>query len=247
MVRFVSFLLIALLATPLASAAVPVLVICTLDQPFLPFTHPDGSGLAQQAIRNAAAGLPVQLKWVTAPRRRCVADLSTNTTQGLVAAYDLQRTAYTAYPMRNGQPDRQRNVAMVRVRFYVRSASPLSWDGNKLGGVADPLVGVQAGFVYANDLLQHGIRADEGAPGLDAQFAKLANGRVDAVAAMENEAAPLIAQRYPGQIRALEPVFEDIPLYLAVSLPFYQQNRALVETIWSRLAPPPRQPASRAR
>ncbi|WP_148715556.1 hypothetical protein [Chitinolyticbacter meiyuanensis] len=227
---------------PLAVAApttsgTPDFLICTLDTGFPPLSHPNGSGLAQRAVEQAIVGLPLQLKWTLAPRRRCVAEIQTGRVQAIFAIRNPRYSTVVAYPGGNTRPDARHAAAIVRVRVYRLKGSAAHWDGTRFALLGNRAVGVQSGFGYKDTLVALGVPVDDGAAELKQQFAKLASGRLALVLAIEGEADLLLQGELATRIEALPLPFVDDPLYLVVNQQFYATHREAIDTLWQRLTP----------
>lgn len=230
-------LLAAVLAAGLASGSLAApFRLCTLDQPFYPFTMPDGSGQTQVLLRRAAQSLSLSVENHVAPRRRCLEELRTGQADGAVGAWIVEREAYAAYPLQNGQPDEARSLAITRFLVYRRPGSAISWDGQRFQGLATAQqIGVQQGFVHVAKLQATHAAYDDGARTGAQNLEKLRLGRVVAAIAQEEEVASLLQGRYRGQIEALETPFDSTVLYLMVARTFYEQNRDLTERYWQAI------------
>jgi hypothetical protein len=120
--------LVAAAGFSVAGAAAPLeLKLCIFDHPFPPMTYPDGSGQAQDVLRRASRLQPVQIQTVVAPRFQCMEQLRTGQVDAMLAAFIEERTAYSAFPMKDSQPDASRAVG--EVNFPCRAGTAARWTG----------------------------------------------------------------------------------------------------------------------
>ena len=94
-----SLLALSLAAGLTAGSQAAPFRLCTLDQPFYPYTLPDGSGQTQVLLRRAAQSIGLAFDNHAAPRRRCLEELRTGQADGAVGAWIAEREAYAAYPL----------------------------------------------------------------------------------------------------------------------------------------------------
>ncbi|QPF72457.1 hypothetical protein G8A07_05595 [Roseateles sp. DAIF2] len=225
--------LLALLVAQAAQAADPVsLRLCTADQPFYPFTMPDGSGQHQFLLRLAARKLPLTLDNYMAPRPRCLQDLRQGRADAAVGVFTRERLGYLAYPGRGEQPDAAQGLGEVRFVAYRRVGSAVSWDGERFANLDGGAVGVLFGFAYGPKLEALKLPIDDRAIGHEQLLQKLVRGRNPVVIMQERQGEQLIAQRYAGQVEALEPLFERFTLYLMVGRPYLARHGELVRAYW---------------
>jgi polar amino acid transport system substrate-binding protein len=170
------------------------------------------------------------------PGRRLQDEIRAGRQDGLIGTrYTPDRAAVMAYPMLDGRPDPQRQVARVGYHLYARAESGIDWDGRRLHNLQTSL-GIPAG-VTALHLLPgvSGIPTVE-APTTAQLFNLLAFGRVDAVVTIG-----AVGDRYIGSFRGAEVVRISPPLliedfYIPFTRRFYDANSDFVEAFWLRLA-----------
>jgi len=231
--RMLWMALIGLLLAGPAAAADVLMRLCTADQPFYPFTLPDGSGQHQFLLRLAARDLPLQLHNYMAPRPRCLQDLRNGKADAALGVYSPERLAYLAYPSRSdGSPDPARGLGEVRFVAYRRVGSPVGWDGRRFSQLGEGAVGVLFGFAYGPKLAQLGLPIDDRAITHEQLLQKLERGRNPVVILQERQGEQLIAQRFAGKVEPLSPLFEEFTLYLMVSQGFLHSHGELMQRYW---------------
>ncbi|MDN3921224.1 substrate-binding periplasmic protein [Roseateles violae] len=227
------------------TAAPPIaLRLCTADQPFYPFTLPDGRGRHQHLLRLAAGQLRLQLINYTAPRPRCLQDLRSGHADAAVGLYAEDRLSYAAYPLdAGGRVDPQRGLGPIRFMVYRRRGSAVGWDGQRFDKLGGGSVGVQAGYVYGPRLAALGVPIDDRGVGAEQLMLKLERGRNEAVIMQEEEGQRLLDQRFAASLEQLEPPFDVEMLYLLVARSFQAAHPQLVERYWRAIAAARQSPA----
>jgi polar amino acid transport system substrate-binding protein len=209
---------------------------CSMDVDFPPYAKVDGTGHVQYLIVQAAKKMNVGFDRHVAPRRRCLEEIRTGSSDGMIAAFAQDRAEIAVFPMAGGVPDESKALAVVRYLVFRRAGARVDWDGQRFTGQEDVLVGVESGFAYViGKLKQLGIRHDDGAKSLEQNLEKLALGRVDAVVAMDIEANKLITDRYAGRIEPLAKSFDESALFLMVSKQFYVRYPQFTEAYWQAI------------
>jgi hypothetical protein len=171
--------------------------LCIFDHPFPPLTYPDGSGQAQDVLRRASRLQPVQIQTVVAPRFQCMEQLRTGQVDAMLAAFIEDRTSYSAFPMKDSQPDASRAVGEVNFLVSRRHGGTVDWDGKQFVNLGRQPVGTQPGLLHVSLLRQLNVVIDDSAGSPEQAFAMLAQNRVAAVAAGRGRA--IIARKYKGE------------------------------------------------
>ena len=208
--------------------------LCVSDQPFAPYTQPDGKGLFQLRALAAAQGLPVLIQQYTAPRARCLQDSRQGRADALIGVFAPERLAWLAYPMHDGQPLAEHSLGRINVVVFRRVGTTVAWDGQRLTGLGDQPLGLRFGFAYGSKLEGLGVKVDDRATSSDQLIAKLVKERVGA-ALLTDEALPQVAKLPPGLIEPLPRIYDSLLLYLIVTRDFEQQHGELVQKIWANL------------
>lgn len=206
--------------------------LCTLDQPFPPHTMPDGSGMAQVLLRQAAREEGITIENSVAPRLRCIAKLKSGEVDGLLAAFLPERIDYGVFPMAGPAADETRALSVVRFVVYRQKGGTVQWDGSAFSGLDARPVGIQVGLAVAQRLRQTGVTVDEGAKTIAQNLEKLVRGRLQAVVALEGESQPLV-ERLSDRIEVLPKAFDATPIYLQVHPAYYSAHREAVEKLWN--------------
>ena len=222
-----------LLGFPLLAQAAPLNIkLCIFDHPFPPLTYPDGSGQAQDVLRRASRLQPVQIQTVVAPRFQCMEQLRTGQVDAMLAAFIEERTAYSAFPMKDSQPDPGRAVGEVNFSVSRRHGGTVDWDGKQFVNLGRQPVGTQPGLLHVALLRQLNVVIDDSAGTPEQAFAMLAQNRVAAVVTQQGEGEAIIARKYKGEIDMLPTPLIVTPLYLSINRQFYQRHQAQVDSYW---------------
>lgn len=209
--------------------------VCTLDQPFHPFTMPDGSGQAQELLRQAAKGSDLTVANVMAPRLRCREMLKAGEVDAIMSGYLPEREEYGVFPKRGGRIDETMQLGAVRYLVYRQRGSKVGWHGQQLRGLGPAPVGVLPGMAVTSRIVQAGGRIDEGAKTIEQNFEKLAVGRLAAVVALESDAQQLLDQKFKDRIDVLPIAFDVTPVYLHVNPIYYRRYKADIELYWKAI------------
>jgi polar amino acid transport system substrate-binding protein len=233
MARLLLLLLAALLGPPAAQAV--SLRLCTADQPFYPFTMPDGSGRHQFLLRQAVRGLPIELENYMAPRPRCLLDVRSGQADAALGVFNAERQRYLAFPMKGDQVDPRQGLGEVRLIAYRRKGSPVSWDGQRFAHLDGGAIGVLFGFAYGPKLDGLGVPIDDRAITHDQLLQKLARGRNPVIILQEQPIGSYLTPALAARVEALSPAFDQFTLYLMVSRDYQARNRELVQRLWRAL------------
>lgn len=222
-----------LLGFPLLAQGAPLdMKLCVFDHPFPPLTYPDGSGQAQDVLRRASQLQPVRIQTVVAPRFECMERLRTGRVDAMLAAFIEDRTAYSAFPMKDSQPDASRAVGELNFSVSRRHGATVDWDGKRFINLGLQPVGTQPGLLHVSLLRQLNVVIDDSAGSPEQAFAMLAQKRVAAVVTQQGEGAAIIAGKYKGEIDMLPTPLIVTPMYLSVNRQFYQRHQARIDGYW---------------
>lgn len=227
-------LFLPLLAASSARAAdtVPVLRFCSLDIDFAPVARVDFSGHYQYLLQLAARRAGVRIERKVAPRRRCLDELRSGLSDGMIGAFTEERMATAMFPLAGGAPDVTRSFGTVRYYPYRRAGSAEYWDGQRFHGL-DGSVGVESAFSFITERLRVlGVPYDDGAKTLEQNMDKLRADRVDIVIGMDLEADRLVASRHAGRIERAGGAFDLSPMYLILSRQFHARHPDAAQRLW---------------
>lgn len=230
-----------IIACALASVAVPVaavtLRLCTDEQSRLPYITPQGTGIADLLIREAAKEVGITVEFRPAPISRCREEVRVHAVDGFpTVPYSPSVTEFMAFPMRGNEPDPSRAVNHIRALVFRRVGTVSAWDGVRFSQLNTPVLVPFGSVLLLDRLTQMGIPLENTARGLQANFQKLLAGRAELAVGSEFSGAALMAQPpYAGKIEALPIPFTDEPYYLSVSKRYRDANPDAVEKLWDAM------------
>ena len=178
--------------------------------------------------------VPVKVVIERMPWKRCLeVELNGGSADGaFLASYQASREEFGVYPTKDGKPDADRRYNRAGYFFYRLKGSAVTWDGVSLGNMTRP-IGAQRGYSIVEDLRKAGYTVEEGV-GTLADLQKLAAGRLDLVAAIE-EMADQVLLDYPdlaARIEKVEIPYSAKPYYLMLSHQFVTAHPDLARAIW---------------
>ncbi|NEX61121.1 substrate-binding periplasmic protein [Noviherbaspirillum galbum] len=193
-------------------------------------------GELQANIEAAARDLGMRATLTPLPWRRCLELMRAGEMDGAVGIAFLPFTQEIArFPMQAGQVDKTRALGVARIVLVRRAGSDVAWNGPRLGHAGKP-VAVAAGMQAIIDAVRHaGGEVDYGAKTDELNLKKLVQGRADLAAGYEYDLAPLIREKYAGEVEMGQKSLRETHYYLAFSHRFHDANAGLAERMWNRL------------
>jgi len=225
-------------ATIVASPAAAVtLRLCTDEQSRLPYITPQGTGMADMLIKEAAREVGITVEFRPAPITRCREEIRVNAVDGFpTVPYSASVTEFMAFPMHGTAPDAARAVGNIRALVFRRVGTPAAWDGARFTQLTTPVLVPFGSVLLLDRLTQMGIPLENTARGLEANFQKLLAGRAELAVGSEFTGMVLLGQaQYAGKIEALPAPFTDEPYYLGVSKRFRDTHPDLMEKLWNAM------------
>jgi len=238
--------LLLALSTPAPARAEAAVRLCLAESAALPPALWRAAGLAARqpaqldvflvdllSQRSAVAIEPQVLPW-----RRCLIEAQNGRFDGVFGlSHSPERAQWAAFPERNGQPNEALRLRRDSYHWYVRREQAPQWDGQRLTGLGQPLVGAVAGYSVIGVLRARGYRVDERAGTVIANLRMLALGRVDVAALLRSEAEPWLQREaaLAAQLRRLDPPLLEHSYYLVFGKPFRQAQGDRVQRLWAEL------------
>jgi polar amino acid transport system substrate-binding protein len=233
-------LLLSISAAPAADAPLLRIGYSNQDSPF--FIMGNGSaippmpGIAVEIAAAAARECNVAVDSARYPGGRLLAHLADNTIDAvLMLSFSPERLAIAVYPMAGDAADPAFQLATLSYAFYVRKGSDVSWDGNAMSGLKEP-VGANFGWSIVDDLKKRGL-AVETAQETGNNFNKLLRGRIDAFA-IQTSIGDAYVERHKlaGKVAALEPPISSKPYYLVFSHGWHEAYPEAASCLWREIA-----------
>lgn len=221
-----------------APATAVTLRLCTDEQSRLPYITPQGTGMADMLIREAAKEVGVTVEFRPAPITRCREEIRVHAMDGFpTVPYSASITKFMAFPMHGTEPDASRAVGNIRALVFRRVGTQAAWDGARFAQLTTPVLVPFGSVLLLDRLTQMGIPLENTARGLEANFQKLMAGRAELAVGSEFTGTVLMGQpQYAGKIEALPAPFTDEPYYLGVSKRFRDANPGVMEKLWNTMA-----------
>lgn len=179
--------------------------------------------------------LPVKISFKRMPWKRCLeSELKNGTVDGaFLASYKKEREVFGRYPTtKDGKIDESRRWETSVYVFYKLSGSKVSWDGNKIFNLVNP-IGAPQGYSIIGDIEKMGYKVDTSEKTFS-DFQKLINKRIDLAAELESQ-GDYVLENNPKISQEIEKIPVPIaskPYYLMLSHQFYEKNPKLAEKIW---------------
>jgi polar amino acid transport system substrate-binding protein len=198
---------------------------------------PDRPGLTIELLRMASERAGIAIALSRTPWQRGLYLVETGQADAIFASsYVQERLRYGVYPLHDGHPDTRRKLFDQSYRLYVRAGSSIGWDGKTLTNLHAP-VGATTGYAVVPALRAMGVAVEE-EPSHIANLRKLAAGRLDAYAELDNHVRPLLRNDPAafGGIVELSPPVRTTAYYLMFSRIFYARAAEIAERIWDAIA-----------
>ena len=182
-------------------------------------------GLTLEILKRIEDRLDVQFKFKRLPWKRGLYMVEHNQMDGIFhASYKPAREEIGVYPKSNGDVDSTRSIFNQSYVVYKRADSPVDYDGNKIQGV-EGAVGTMSGYSVIKELKKMGHTVLE-SPTLKSNFSKLASGKIDAFAGLENMSDDFLQRNNHAfqNIVKVEQKISNKPYYLLFSHGFLKQK-----------------------
>ena len=194
-------------------------------------------GLTIEQLRMASERSNIPIEFSRTPWQRGLYLVETGQADAIFASsYVEERTRYGVYPLKDGLPDTRRKLFDQSYCLFVREGSGVGWDGKALTNLNAP-VGATPGYAVVPALRAMGVTVEE-EPSHLANLRKLAAGRLDAYAELDNQILPLLRTNkteFDG-IVALSPPVLTKPYYLMFSKIAYERAPEIAERTWDAIA-----------
>ena len=198
---------------------------------------PEKPGIAVDILKRVDSRLDeISISFRRKPWERCKFELKKGKVDGIFpASFKPARMEIGVYPMAAGTVDRSSSLVSLSYYFYVMKGTNHLWDGGNF--YVNGRIGVPTGYSVASDLKRKGYLIDDTAATTKQTLMKLAGGRVQAVAAQDVTADPIIRKEPEfSNIVKLSPAINTKPNYLIFSHQFNKKHRVLVERIWQTIS-----------
>ncbi|MBB6341182.1 polar amino acid transport system substrate-binding protein [Pseudomonas fluvialis] len=214
------------------------LTFCYEDKESFPWVMPEGRGLNLLLLKQVAAALDLQVRWVAVPWRRCLAGLEKGVYEGAFAAsYMAERLAQGAYPLDNdGRVDESKRLHTQAYALYSRKDDAVGWNGSEFRQLQGS-IGTLSGFSIVDFLRLHGAVVVESSRDPEALLYMLATRRVQAVALQVLRADHVLQSNaeLAAVIDKASLPLETKAYYLMLSHQLQQRQPQLARQIWEEV------------
>ena len=231
-------ILLLLVLSPLTSQAADTLTFCYEDKDSYPWVMTDHTGLNLELLILVAAASQLQIRYVAAPWKRCLAGLARGRYDGAFASsFKAERLSMGRYPTdSDGRLDESKRLHTSVYALYRRRGSSVGWNGTEFRQLMSA-IGSLSGFSISDFLRSHGATVDESSRDPLALLRMLKEQRVDAVA-LQSLRADFVLQRHP--MLALDIEKAELPLetkayYLMLSNAFCQAQPDKAKRLWAEI------------
>lgn len=192
------------------------------------------SGVAMDIIRQAATDIGINLEFLRMPNRRVMENLKLGEIDGaFMFSFNTERMHNGRYPMKDGELDEEKRIAVLSYFLYRRKGADLHWDGHRLSGT-DLFIGANNGYSIANDLRKMGVAVEE-ARTTEQNFSKLKLGRITAVAHQDLVADLYLEATGMQQVEKIYPPLSTKRYFLMLSHGFVAEHPELADRLWTRI------------
>ena len=168
-----------------------------------PYVYQDAGqakGIDYEVTTEVFKRLGVEVEWLFMPWKRCLAMVERGQADGVMDIFMVDsRKAYMIYPL---EP-------MSDVEFVLYQASGRRHVINQLSDLSDLTVGTSPGYAYGAEFNEASGFRRESAPSHEANFGKLALGRIDLLV------TDRLVGRYLRRQLGLEQQVEELPLLIS--------------------------------
>lgn len=241
MVRL-ALLLFLLLAPPVEAQEAPrVWRVCITNSKLPPLLtqDPGHPGVLERLLVDASKEAGWSALLLRYPVERCRLMIERGEADAFLATPVPGNLELMDFPMREGQPDRERMLALAHLLWIKRSGAPGEWDGKRLSGVsAHARVGIRHGMRFGLDPLKAlGLEVDSSSIDALHLLRRLQAGRFDLAVMLQPELESVV-QQHPelGAVVALPRPFLVGDFYAGVSKKVEPALRPRVEVWWTTLA-----------
>lgn len=143
-------ILLLLVLSPLTSQAADTLTFCYEDKDSYPWVMTDHTGLNLELLILVAAASQLQIRYVAAPWKRCLAGLARGRYDGAFASsFKAERLSMGRYPTdSDGRLDESKRLHTSVYALYRRRGSSVGWNGTEFRHLTSA-IGSLSGFPSA--------------------------------------------------------------------------------------------------
>ncbi len=240
-VRIMKKIIVLLLSClPLCVQAEP-LRLCqesASEAPFLPQLTVNGQafyGTHAAVVAHALNQLNIEFSIARLPLRRCMFLLESGVFDGTISlGWTTERSRKFIYPLSDSQTANEKlKISYVNYPIYALADSAVTWDGVSFSNISRGIAAPK-GFLVEAQLRAMGV-LQETELGVDFGLSLLQKHRVDAVVLPEGPGDNMVLNTSSEQIKKLDILFYQQPVYLAFSRQQHKLNTGQMQAIWQQI------------
>lgn len=213
------------------------MIICALSYGYGVFTNPQGTGIWQKRLVEAAKKNAIEVQFVYAPRMRCLNDVKNGAVDAVYAAPSKEREEFLVFPRKNsGEINEDLAVGVAYYKIYKLKNSPLDWDGNKFVNLKGTLIvqrGIQINDTVSANLTRAGIDKPYIVENSDLMMNMILLKRNMGGVMEESSAKASMEKLKITNIEATEKSFGKNIVFVAFNTKFFEKNKTKVENLWN--------------
>jgi len=197
------------------------------------------AGLDFLLIERAAARMGLALELSLMPWRRCQTELQRGGQDAALGmSFRSDRMLFAVFPWRDMAADETLRMRRESYSLYVLAQEGPAWDGHRLLGKGELVVGAPSGYSVVEQLQAMGLKVDEGTRSVEANLEKLLKHRVQALALPTGEGDEALKRdaRWAQRVQRLDPPLVEKSYYLVYSHAYYGSNELQAKRLWAELA-----------
>lgn len=236
---------LAALLLPLQCEAVAELpkhwVACVPAMAMPPYLSNDAArpGVVERLLMAAGKEVGVDVEVQYLPLPRCMAMLERGQVDAAIGAPSHSVAKFAKFPVKDSKPHPAQSIARIKVVLVARADAREPWSPpttRRAKGPA-PVVAVRRkASTVIEPLTSFGFQVDESTLSLASALGMLRLGRVDYVAAMEDELVELEKTFNMDGLRIERPPVLQLDYYAGVSLARWASDKEVVERWWLTMA-----------
>ncbi|MBC7712983.1 MAG: hypothetical protein H7177_06575 [Rhizobacter sp.] len=237
MLKAIVFCTLLLVIDSTGFAKTTGLTICSLDNGFGIYTKPDGNGIWQKIVKNSVKDLDISLKFIYAPRARCLLKIKKGGADAVYAGVTEDKKTYMVFPQTKAHvEDISRSIGQIQYKIYKMKGNNVLWNGKIFTNLGTNTIGVQRGLQIEQSLRDNHVKVEGDLVASPEQnLKKLILGRIVAAAIEEQQADEVITKNGYDGIMKFPKSYSNSEVHLAFSYRFYQEHHDLVEKIWDNI------------
>jgi len=193
-------------------------------------------GIILELLKIVEKEADIKINFKRLPWKRALFELKNGHVDGVFAAsYKSKRLAFGAYPKNNGKVDESRRTHVNSYSLYTLKKSKVTWDGKTFKNLSTHVCAERA-YSIVDDLQKMGVKVYE-VNNTKKCMELLANGRVEAVAALELAGDAILKNQKNlyVKIQKLQPTLKTKAYFLMLSHKLVEKESGISKKIWDTI------------